>query len=367
MPADNGMSFVLIQHLDPQHRSLLAELIRSSTTMAVDEARDQMPLVADHVYVIPPNATLSVSSGKLRVTKPAPAREHRRPVDTFFSSLAEDQQERAVCVILSGGGSDGAEGVGAIKEHGGLTMAQAEFDEHAMRGMPSSAAATGFVDYVLAIKDMPAKLVAYGEHLRAVEPRKGPDGTREDTAQHLSRICTVLRAAVGHDFSQYKTKTLVRRVQRRMQVLQIDSTSAYLSYLRSEPKEAALLLREFLIGVTQFFRDPPAFEGLAKQVVAKLVRARNASDAVRVWVPACATGQEVYSIAILLKEATDKLAVKPNIQIFGTDIDEVTVSIARVARYPKSSFTGSGVGSHSLSPLKAAGGMPSVRINCSEP
>ncbi len=340
MPADSGMAFVLIQHLDPQHRSLLAELIRSSTTMEVDEARDQTPLAGDHVYVIPPNATLEVQGGKLRVAKPAPAREHRRPVDTFFSSLAEDQQERAVCIILSGGGSDGAEGVGAIKEHGGLTMAQAEFDEHAMRGMPSSAAATGFVDHVLAIKAMPAKLVAYAEHLRAVEPRKGPDGTREDTAQYLGRICGVLRASVGHDFSQYKTKTLVRRIQRRMQVLQIDSTPEYLSYLRSEAKEAALLLREFLIGVTQFFRDPPAFEGLAKQVVAKLVRVRNASDVVRVWVPGCATGQEVYSIAILLKEAADKLSIKPNFQIFGTDIDEATISFARAGRYPKASFTG---------------------------
>ena len=340
MPADSGMAFVLIQHLDPQHRSLLAELIRSSTTMEVDEARDQMPLAADHVYVIPPNATLRVQGGKLRVAKPAPAREHRRPVDTFFSSLAEDQQERAICIILSGGGSDGAEGVGAIKEHGGLTMAQAEFDEHAMRGMPSSAAATGFVDHVLAIKAMPAKLVAYAEYLRAVEPRKGPDGTREDTAQYLGRICGVLRASVGHDFGQYKTKTLVRRIQRRMQVLQIDSTSGYLSYLRSEAKEAALLLREFLIGVTQFFRDPPAFEGLAKQVIAKLVRVRNASDVVRVWVPGCATGQEVYSIAILLKEAADKFTVKPNFQIFGTDIDEATISTARAARYLKSSFTG---------------------------
>jgi two-component system CheB/CheR fusion protein len=340
MPTDSGMAFVLVQHLAPQHRSLLAELIQSSTSMEVVEVRNGMPLAANHVYVIPPNATLTVRGGRLQVTKPAPERAHRRPVDSLFTSLAEDQQERAVCIILSGGGSDGAEGVGAIKEHGGLTMAQAEFDEHAEPGMPSSAAATGFVDHVLAIKDMPAKLVAYAEHLRSVEPRKGPDGTREDTAQHLGRICTVLRKSVGHDFSQYKTKTLVRRVQRRMQVLQIDSTPAYLSYLNVEPKEAGLLLREFLIGVTRFFRDPPAFDALAGKAIAELVLGRGAGKTVRVWVPACSTGEEVYSIAILLREATDKLTAKPDFQIFATDIDENAITTARAARYPLASFDG---------------------------
>ena len=338
MPAKSGMAFVLVQHLDPQHRSLLAELLRSSTTMSVDEARNQMPLAANHVYVIPPNATLGVKGGKLRVTRPAPAREHRRPVDSFFSALAEDQGERAVCIILSGGGSDGAAGVGAIKQHGGLTLAQAEFDQHAMSGMPSSATATGFVDHVLAVQDMPAKLIAYAKHLRSVEPRKGPDGTREDTAQHLGRICAVLRTSVGHDFSRYKEKTLVRRVQRRMQILQIDSTPKYLSHLRSDPKESGLLLRELLIGVTDFFRDPPAFDALGKQVIRKLLRGTSAASTIRVWVPACATGQEAYSIAILLKEAAEKLAVKPAFQIFATDIDEAAIATARKARYPKSAL-----------------------------
>lgn len=199
MPAASGMAFVLVQHLDPQHRSMLVELLTAGTAMQVVEAEDRTPVVADHVYVIPPNATLGIADGELRVSRPAPAREHRRPVDTFFSTLAEDQKENAVCIILSGGGSDGTEGLRAIKEHGGLTMAQADFDEHAMSGMPMSAAATGLVDYVLAIEAMPAKLIAYSKHLLVVEPNKGPDGTREDTAEHLGKICALLRGAVGHD------------------------------------------------------------------------------------------------------------------------------------------------------------------------
>lgn len=338
MPAGSGMAFVLVQHLDPQHRSMLVELLTAGTAMQVVEAEDRTPVVADHVYVIPPNATLGIADGKLRVSKPAPAREHRRPVDTFFSTLAEDQKENAVCIILSGGGSDGTEGLRAIKEHGGLTMAQADFDEHAMSGMPMSAAATGLVDYVLAIEAMPAKLIAYSKHLLVVEPSKGPDGTREDTAEHLGKICALLRGAVGHDFRQYKEKTLIRRIQRRMQVLQLDTTPAYIERLRKEPGEMDLLFRELLIGVTHFFRDPPAFDALATQVIPHLIHDKDADDTVRVWVPACATGEEVYSIAILLKEAVGRLdaGTGPRFQIFATDIDDQAIAIARAARYRKS-------------------------------
>lgn len=338
MPAASGMAFVLVQHLDPQHRSMLVELLTAGTAMQVVEAEDRTPVVADHVYVIPPNATLGIADGELRVSRPAPAREHRRPVDTFFSTLAEDQKENAVCIILSGGGSDGTEGLRAIKEHGGLTMAQADFDEHAMSGMPMSAAATGLVDYVLAIEAMPAKLIAYSKHLLVVEPNKGPDGTREDTAEHLGKICALLRGAVGHDFRQYKEKTLIRRIQRRMQVLQLDTTPAYVERLRKEPGEMDLLFRELLIGVTHFFRDPPAFDALATQVIPNLIHDKDADDTVRVWVPACATGEEVYSIAILLKEASGKLdaGTGPRFQVFATDIDEHAIAVARAARYRKS-------------------------------
>ena len=336
MPTDSGMAFVLVQHLDPQHRSMLVELLSSATAMPVIEAADGVLPAADTVYVIPPNATLRIADGKLRVSKPAPAREHRRPVDTFFSSLAEDQEENAVCVILSGGGSDGTEGLREIKEQGGLTIAQAAFDEHAMSGMPSSATATGLVDFVLPIEEMPAKLLAYSRHLLTVEQHKDSDGIRHDAGEHLANIWSLLRGKLGHDFGQYKEKTLIRRIQRRMQVLQIDTMSDYVECLRKEPGECELLFHELLIGVTQFFRDPPAFDALETQVILPLIHGKGADDIVRVWVPACATGEEVYSIAILLKEAADKPDAGPRFQIFATDIDERAIAIARAARYRKS-------------------------------
>jgi len=336
MPVDSGMAFVLVQHLDPQHRSMLVELLSSATAMPVVEAADNLRVAADHVYVIPPNATLRIAEGTLRLSKPAPAREHRRPVDTFFLSLAEDQEENAVCVILSGGGSDGTEGLREIKERGGLTIAQAAFDEHAMSGMPTSATATGLVDYVLSIEEMPAKLIAYSKHLLSVEPHKDADGTRLDAGEHLAKICSLLCSKLGHDFSQYKEKTLVRRIQRRMQVQQIDAMPDYIDRLRNEPSECELLFRELLIGVTHFFRDPQAFDGLETQVIPHLVHNKGADDIVRVWVPACATGEEVYSIAILLKEAVGKRDAGPGFQVFATDIDEHAVAIARAARYRKS-------------------------------
>jgi two-component system, chemotaxis family, CheB/CheR fusion protein len=334
MPVDSGMAFVLVQHLDPQHRSMLVELLGSATTMPVVEATDNLCAIADHVYV--PNATLRIANGKLRVSKPAPAREHRRPVDTFFLSLADDQDENAVCVILSGGGSDGTEGLREIKERGGLTIAQAAFDEHAMSGMPMSATATGFVDYVLAIEEMPAKLIAYSRHLLSVEHHKDADGTRLDAGEHLAKICSLLRSKLGHDFSEYKERTLVRRIQRRMQVLQIDAMPDYIERLRKEPNECELLFRELLIGVTHFFRDPPAFDALETRVIPHLIDNKGADDTVRVWVPACATGEEVYSIAILLKEAVGRRDAGPRFQIFATDIDDRAVAVARAARYRKS-------------------------------
>ncbi len=333
MPSDSGMAFVLVQHLSPDHKSLLANLVGKTTAMNVVEAEDAMPVAANRVYVIPPDATLTVKDRTLRLMRPAPAREHRRPIDTFFSSLAEDQGENAVCIVLSGTGSDGALGLGAIKVHGGLTLAQAEFDHHAMSGMPQSAASTGFVDHVLPVEKMPARLIEYQEHLSEVASSKGADGTRGDAAAHLATISTLLRVRIGHDFSQYKEKTVVRRVQRRMQVLRIDTVLAYIAHLREQPAELELLFRELLIGVTHFFRDPEAFEALRTSVIPKLLENRSADEPVRIWVPACATGEEVYSIAILLTEEMERRGMAFSAQIFGTDIDDNAVAIARAGRY----------------------------------
>jgi two-component system, chemotaxis family, CheB/CheR fusion protein len=225
-PADSGMAFILVQHLSPDHKSMLTDLLGKATDMPVLEAEDGMPVEANRVFVIPPDSTLTVKDRRLQVERPAPPRERRRPIDTFFSSLAEDQGENAVCIVLSGTGSDGTLGLRQIKETGGLTLAQAEFDHTAMSGMPHSTTATGLVDHVLPVEEMPAKLLDYQRHLRQVSGHKDGDGTRNDAAEHLASIIALLRIKIGHDFSKYKEKTLVRRIQRRMQVLQTDTVQA---------------------------------------------------------------------------------------------------------------------------------------------
>lgn len=333
MPVDSEMAFVLVQHLAPEHTSLLGELIGRSTTMPVVDATDGVQVEPGHVYVIPPNATLTIADGVLQVSKPAPPRQHRFPIDTFFTSLAEDQGDCAVCVVLSGSGSDGARGLRAIKEHGGLTLAQAGSDHVAMAGMPASAAATGLVDEVLPVEDMPARLLAHYRHLLAAQDNKGPDGTRQDVTGHLRTITGLLLAEVGHDFSQYKEKTLVRRIQRRMQVLQTATVAEYIEHLRQEPREAEHLFHELLISVTEFFRDPQAFETLQNEVIPKMLAGKGAADTIRVWVPACATGEEAYSIAILLREALESQRAPPKVQIFATDIDQRAMGAARAGRY----------------------------------
>lgn len=333
MPPDSGMPFVLVQHLSPDHKSMLADLVGRTTTMPVVEAENNMPIASNTVYVIPPDATLTLKRRSLQVSRPAPPRERRRPIDTFFSSLAEEHGENAICIVLSGTGSDGTLGLKAIKEHGGLTFAQAEIDHTAKSGMPQSAAATGLVDEVMPVEEMPARLLDYQNHLRKVASRKGGDGTRLDAVDYLAKISALLRARVGHDFSKYKEKTLIRRIQRRMQVLQIDTVQAYIARLREDPHQVELLFREILIGVTQFFRDPDAFAALATTAIPKILGNIEAEDQIRLWVPGCATGEEVYSVAILLKEALIDREAVPSVQIFGTDIDDSAIATARAGRY----------------------------------
>ena len=332
-PVDTGMAFVLIQHLSPEHKSMLAELLGKITEMDVIEATDGVAVKANCVFVIPPDATMTIAGGHLKVVKPAPPRDRRRPIDTFLQSLADDQGENAICIILSGTGSDGTLGVAAIRERGGLTLAQAEYDHHALAGMPQSAAATGQVDEVLAVEAMPARLAAYQAHLNGVAGSKDGEGMRTDATSHMATIMGALRARSGHDFSEYKEKTLVRRLQRRMQLLQVDSPAAYIELFREQPEELDLLFRELLIGVTQFFRDPEAFDALNTSVLKGLVTGKGAHETVRVWVAGCATGQEAFTLAILLREAMDARRPRPKVQIFGTDIDDRAIAAARLGRY----------------------------------
>jgi two-component system, chemotaxis family, CheB/CheR fusion protein len=333
MPANTGMAFVLVQHLDPDHKSLLVELLRPHTVMELVEAQDQTALEPDQIHVIPPNATLTLEGDVLRVSTPVPAREYRRPIDTFFASLAESQEDCAVGIILSGVGSDGSLGVKAIKEYGGFTLAQAGFDETAMMGMPSSAAATGLVDRVASVESLPSILLEHQAHLAKVEEQKDTDGAREDVRQSLAAITAVLRKRLKHDFSGYKQNTLIRRIQRRMQVLQIEAVAAYAEHLWREPSEGDALFRELLIGVTQFFRDEEAFEALKANILPSLFAVREADDPIRIWVAGCATGEEVYSLAILLQEVKAASRTEAAVTIFATDIDPQAIAFARTARF----------------------------------
>jgi two-component system CheB/CheR fusion protein len=336
MPADSGMAFVLVQHLAPDHLSLLVELLEKTTKMPVQEAETGMPVQANHVYIIPPNATLLIEKGQLVVMRPAPPREDRYPIDTFFFSLAKDQGENAVCIVLSGTGNDGSLGLTSVKEQGGLTIAQAVSDHVPMAGMPSNAAATGYVDYVLPVEDIPAKLIMYQQHMSTVTPQKDEEGIRKDTLSYLPEIFQLLRTHVGHDFSCYKEKSVIRRIQRRMQVLHITTIQDYIEILTKQPKELEFLFQELLIGVTQFFRDPEAFKTLEEKVIPKLLEGKGADSQVRIWTVACATGEEAYSIAILLAEAIQNMPASPKVLIFATDIDEQAVTFARSGRYAKS-------------------------------
>lgn len=326
-----GLAFVVVQHLDPDHRSVLAELIGRVSQVPVAVVEDGALVEHNRVYVIPPNATLTIEANRLHLSPPAPRRGVRVPIDTFFASLAEDHGELAACVILSGTGSDGTIGLRVIKERGGLTLAQegAQYD-----GMMLSALATGLVDYVLPAGEMPAKLSEYFRHLDDFGGRKGPDGINRDAADSFTQVCALLRTRTGHDFSGYKDKTIIRRVQRRMQVLQIDNVPEFLERLRKDPHEVDALFQDLLIGVTGFFRDPNVFETLERVVIPRLFEGKSTGDTVRVWVPGCSTGEEAYTIAMLLREHLPEWRTAPKLQIFASDIDQHSLEVARTGRYP---------------------------------
>ena len=330
-PADSGMAFVLVPHLDAHHKSAMVELLRAYTRMPVVEIADRAQVEADHVYVIPPNATLSIAHGALHTMTP---RSRGMTIDDFFGSLARDQGDNAIGVILSGSGSDGTVGLTAIKEAGGLTFAQAP-ESSAFDSMPRSAAATGSVDFILAVEDIPARVVEQVRHLARLKAERKLDGFQEEVRKNLAKITTLLRSKTGHDFAHYKESTCIRRVQRRMHVHQLTSASDYLELLRKDPAEPEALFRDLLIGVTQFFRDGKAFDALKTRVIPKLLEGKKADDQIRVWVPGCATGEEAYSIAILLREEMQRRDPPFKVQIFATDIDNHALDIARNGIYPQ--------------------------------
>jgi two-component system CheB/CheR fusion protein len=337
LPSDPGLAIVIVTHLSPERESLLHEVVARYTQLPIRIAADDMAVEINHVYVLPADAILSIRKRRLALSR-TQGRPERKPIDLFLSSLAVDLGELAAGVVLSGGDSDGTLGVKAIKERGGLTLAQiADGFGPLHPDMPNNAISTGLVDFAVPAEAMGRKLV---EFVRAVadfdsgEAGSIPLATNPTGANIIAAIYGVLRQQIGHDFSGYKTTTFLRRVQRRMQVTQLDTIEGYVEHLRQDPQEVSALFRDLLINVTTFFRDAEAFDSLAKLVIPKLFEGRGASDTVRVWVPACATGEEVFSIAILLREQMDSLATIPRVQLFATDIDERALAIARAARYP---------------------------------
>ncbi len=332
MPADAGIAFVVVQHLAPDHESALPQLLSKYTSMPVQQVQDGTQVVPDHVYIIPPNATLTIEAGMLRLTLPAEPRGRRTPIDSLFTSLAEDRGENAVCIVLSGTGTDGTRGLMAIKEHGGMAMAQT-IESARYDAILRSAIATGLVDHVLPVAEMPAKLTEYAAHLSLLDGKAGT--IREQIAAQLGLLHGLLRRRTGHDFSQYKEGTIARRLERRMKALQVETVKQYLRMLERQPEEASHLFKDLLIGVTQFFRDPEAFEALGREVIPKLFQGKDEGGQVRVCVVGCASGEEAYSIAILLCEHAFTLKSAPKIQIFATDIDERGLETARKGRYPQ--------------------------------
>ena len=332
VPPDCGLAFVVVTHLHPGHVSLLPQLLGKCTRMPVVTATDGVLVEPNTVYMSLPESYLAILHGTLHIMQPDEAGLLRLPIDYFFRSLAEDQKERAVGIILSGTGTDGTIGLKAIKGAAGLTMAQ-EPDSAKYSGMPASAIGTGLVDFILPVERLPQKLVAYaqGPFLGATEPELGGE---EALAEPLQKILVTLRARAGNDFSVYKSTSIRRRIERRINVHQLDGPQRYLRLLQENPHELDLLFKELLIGVTHFFRDAEAFDLLAQTVVPQLLAGRLDDAPVRVWVAGCSTGEEAYSLAMLLQEGMDKLEKRFPVQIFGTDLDPAAVETARLGFYP---------------------------------
>ncbi|WP_162264492.1 CheR family methyltransferase [Thiobacillus denitrificans] len=331
MPSQSGLAFVLIPHLDPKHESLMAPLLGKQTAMPVVDAEDGQRLEADHVYVIPPNHDLTLHKGLIQLSAPPDRGAGQTAIDPFLRSLAADQQERAICIILSGTGSHGSLGLKAVKAEGGMAMVQepssAEYDR-----MPLSAIDTRLADYVLPPGQMPEELLKYVRHLVAgTAALPEPAAAQND----LTQILALLRARTKFDFRAYRKRMLLRRVLRRMGLNHLERLADYLALLREQPDELSQLSKDLLISITSFFRDPEMFQVLETQVLPELIEARDTNAPVRVWVPGCATGEEAYSIAMLLIERIAATGKACPIQIFATDVDEGALDVARRGIYPE--------------------------------
>ncbi len=334
VPKGSGMAFVIVQHLDPTQKGMMPELLQRATGMKVMQVKDRTRVQANCVYVIPPNSDMSVLRGVLHLLAPLESRGLRLPIDFFFRSLAEDQREQSAGIILSGMGSDGTLGLRAIKEKAGIVLVQdpatAKFD-----AMPRSAIDAGLADIVAPAEELPEKLVTYRKHLPQLVSMV--PHLEEKVQSALEKIVILLRAHSGHDFTLYRRSTLYRRVERRMGIHQVDKISGYVRYLQENPQELGILFKELLIGVTNFFRDKPAWEQLASKALPLLLKDRPAGSTLRAWVAGCSTGEEAYSLAMVFKETLKQLKITDNIslQIYATDLDKDAIDKARLGFFPE--------------------------------
>jgi two-component system, chemotaxis family, CheB/CheR fusion protein len=332
VPHRSGMAYVVILHMSPEHESRLTEILQLTTLIPVTQVVETVRIEPDHVYVIPPNRSLSMRDGHLALSEMTRREERRSPVDIFFRSLAESNDSRAICVVLSGTGANGSMGLKRIKEFGGIVFAQdpaeAEYND-----MPRNAIATGLVDYVMPVAQMPAKIIAYKDHLAAVRISTEPLERHETDEEALRDIFTQLRVRTGHDFTNYKLATVLRRIERRINVYELPDLQSYALLMRESPEESSTLVKDLLISVTNFFRDSGTYQALENNIIPKLFEGKRAGDNVRVWVAGCATGEEAYSIAMLLAEYASSSVNAPTLQLFATDLDERSIAVAREGFY----------------------------------
>lgn len=328
--AGSGIAFVVVPHVASARGLDVACLAAQIDPTRGELARDGARLAPGRVLVVPPDTVARVEGDHLHLEAPT-ARERHHPIDTFLCSLAQALGPQAAAVVLAGSGSDGTLGLRAMKEHGGITLAQSDASYD---GLMRTAATSGLVDFSLPPEQIAVRIIDHFAHLAQLASSRDAATRQQETAEHLYQICAVLRARTGHDFSGYKDKTVIRRVQRRMQILKLDRVEDFIARLKQDPQEVEFFFQDLLIGVTQFFRDPQAFAALEQQVIPALFAGKGTSDAVRVWVPGCATGEEAYSIAILLSEHLRRMGGGPRLQIFASDIDERSLEIGRVGRYP---------------------------------
>src|SRR5208283_520515 len=332
MPSDSGMAFVVIQHLNPAGKSLLGAILQKHTQMEVLNAEDETRVEPNHVYLNPAGKDVGIFNGVFQMTDPIKIRGISLPIDHFLRSLAQDLGERALCVILSGTGSDGTLGLKAIKEFGGMTIVQdpesAKYD-----GMPRSAILAGLADHILPVEKIPRELLSYVR-----QPYLKPSGKlqteEKQFAGYVQKVLMLIRSVTGRDFTGYKKSTIHRRIRRRMAVNKIEHVADYHRYLQENHAEIYRLFKELLILVTSFFRDLPAFEVLAARVIPQVLANHRDGSQVRVWVPGCATGEEAISISMLFMEAMDKFNREAHLQVFATDVDPEAIQRARTTEYP---------------------------------